>query len=307
MKRITAIPEMRAWAEARRLERRRVGLVPTMLYLHACHLAIVRECLGRADAAVVSVFVNPLQFGPAEDLDRYPRDLERDASLLEPLGVDVLFAPDERAMYPSGFQTHVEVEGLTQGLCGAHRPGHFRGVTTVVAKLFHIVRPHVAIFGEKDFQQLVVVRRMVRDLDFDVEIIGVPTVRDADGLALSSRNAYLSPQERRAALAVPQALAAAREQFARGERQAAALLAAARAPLEVEPSLRVEYLALVDAETLAEISAVVRPALLALAVWVGRTRLIDNCILAERAESGASAQRPLTCDQAERPEAKGGL
>jgi pantoate--beta-alanine ligase len=257
---------------------------------------------------VVSVFVNPLQFGPAEDLDRYPRDLERDASLLQAMGVDVLFAPDEREMYPSGFQTHVEVEGLTQGLCGAHRPGHFRGVTTVVAKLFNIVRPHVAVFGEKDFQQLLVVRRMARDLDFDVEIVGVPTVRDADGLALSSRHAYLSPEERRAALAIPRALAAAREEFARGERRAAALLAAARAPLQAEAAMRVEYLALVDAETLGEISTVARPALLALAAWVGRTRLIDNCVLGkEPSESDANGQRRPFPDEAKCSEPKGGV
>jgi len=255
-----------------------------MGYLHEGHLALVRECQRRADATVVSVFVNPLQFGPAEDLDRYPRDLGRDAALLERTGVDVLFAPEVPEMYPPGFETHVEVERSTRGLCGAHRPGHFRGVTTVVAKLFNIVRPHVAVFGEKDFQQLVVVRRMARDLDFNIEIVGVPTVRDEDGLASSSRNAYLTPEQRRAALAIPRALSAAREAFVRGERRAAALLAAARAPLEAEPAVRIEYVAVVDAQTLAECSTVTRPARLALAVWVGRTRLIDNCALGEAAD-----------------------
>lgn len=279
MREIQTPTEMAAWAEAERLAGRRIGLVPTMGYLHAGHLALVHEARRHAERTVLSIFVNPLQFGPQEDLARYPRDLERDRRLCEEAGVDALYLPDVAHMYPEGFETHVEVERATQGLCGAFRPGHFRGVTTVVAKLFHVTRPHVAVFGEKDFQQLAVIRRMVRDLDFGIEIVGLPTVREADGLAMSSRNVYLSPDERRAALCVPRALEAARVLWRAGERDGLRLLAAARRTLGDEPQARIEYVSLCDAETMQEVGTASAPALLAIAIRIGRTRLIDNTVL----------------------------
>jgi pantoate--beta-alanine ligase len=276
MQLITSPTEMSSWTEEARRAGERVGLVPTMGYLHAGHLSLVAAARARADRVVVSIFVNP-----QEDLERYPRDLERDRKLLEDAGTDVLFVPEAGSMYAEGFQTHVEVERTTRGLCGASRPGHFRGVTTVVAKLFHITRPHLAVFGEKDYQQLAVIRRMVRDLDFGIDIVGAPTVREPDGLAMSSRNALLSSAERQAARCVPTALAAARRLFAAGERDGLRLLAAARQAIGGESLARIDYVSLVDADTLQEVTRVDAPALLAVAVRVGQTRLIDNCVLGE--------------------------
>jgi pantoate--beta-alanine ligase len=278
---ITSPSEMSIWSDARRAAGERIGLVPTMGYLHAGHLSLVAAAQARADRVAVSIFVNPLQFGPQEDLERYPRDLERDRELLQNAGTNVLFVPDAGAMYPEGFQTQVEVERTSLGLCGASRPGHFRGVTTVVTKLFHIARPHVAVFGEKDYQQLAVIRRMTRDLDFGIDIVGVPTVRERDGLAMSSRNAYLGPAERRAAVCVPAALEAARRLFATGERDALRILAAARQVIGEEALARIDYVNLVDADTLEQVTRVDAPALLAVAVRMGKTRLIDNCVLAQ--------------------------
>lgn len=269
---------MQAWADATRGAGRRIGLVPTMGYLHAGHLSLVDEARRRADTCVASIFVNPMQFGPREDLDAYPRDLARDRAALEGAGVDVLYLPTAVDMYPPGFQTEVAVTDMTAGLCGRSRPGHFRGVTTVVTKLFNAVRPHVAVFGEKDYQQLAVLRRMAADLDTGVEVVGMPIVREADGLAMSSRNAYLSADERRAALCLSRALGAARQACARGER-GAGVLAAATSELAAEPLARVDYAELVDADSLEPTDALERPALLALAVFIGRTRLIDNAVL----------------------------
>ena len=271
--------EMTTWSEAERLDGHRLGLVPTMGYLHRGHVSLMDESRRRAHRTVVSIFVNPLQFGPQEDLAHYPRDLDADRQLAEEAGVDVLFIPSAEAMYPEGFQTLVEVERATQGLCGASRPGHFRGVTTVVAKLFHLTRPHLAVFGEKDYQQLAVIRRMVRDLDFGIEIVGSPTVREADGLAMSSRNVYLAPGERARALCVPRALEAARKLWASGERDALRIVGAARRVLSDAAETRIEYVNLVDAETIEEVSVASAPALLAVAVRIGKTRLIDNCVL----------------------------
>lgn len=278
---------MAAWSEGERLAGRRLGLVPTMGYLHAGHMSLVSESRRRSERTILSIFVNPLQFGPTEDLARYPRDLERDRRMAEEAGVDVLFVPSAEAMYPEGFQTHIEVERATQGLCGPLRPGHFRGVATVVAKLFHMTRPHVAVFGEKDFQQLAVIRRMVRDLDFGIDVVGVPTMRDADGLAMSSRNVYLGADERRAALCVPRALAAARELRAAGETDGLRILAAARRIIGDEPEVRIEYVSLVDAATMEEVTTADAPSLLAVAVRVGKTRLIDNCVLGRDEEGGS--------------------
>jgi pantoate--beta-alanine ligase len=272
---------MRARAEDLRRDGRRIAVVPTMGALHEGHLALLRAARGRADVVILTIFVNPTQFGPSEDLARYPRDEAGDLAKARAAGIDLAFCPDAAAMYPPGSQTFVEVRELQRPLCGASRPGHFAGVATVVAKLFHATLPHVAVFGEKDYQQLAIIRRMVRDLDFGIEIASAPIVREPDGLAMSSRNAYLGPAERRAALGLSAGLSAAQAAFAAGERDAAALLAAARAPIEAEPLARIDYVELRDADELTELLRVEpgRRAVLALAVFVGATRLIDNRVL----------------------------
>lgn len=256
-----------------------VGFVPTMGYLHEGHLSLVRAARAENAHAIVSVFVNPTQFGPGEDYERYPRDEERDLALLQAEQVDAAFVPPVEEIYPAGDATFVEVAHLTERLEGAHRPGHFRGVTTVVAKLLNIVQPRRAYFGQKDAQQLLVVRRMVRDLHLDVEIVGLPTVREPDGLALSSRNAYLTPKEREAALVLFRALRRAEELFAAGERGGEALRAAMREVIAREPLARVDYVSVADAESLEELERIEGPALASLAVRIGGTRLIDNVIL----------------------------
>jgi pantoate--beta-alanine ligase len=276
---IEQIADMRAWSEGERRQSRRIVFVPTMGSLHEGHLCLVRDAKTRGERVVVSIFVNPMQFGPSEDFAKYPRDLQRDRALLESLGADVLFHPTVAEIYPDGYQTHIEVENLSLPLCGAVRPGHFRGVATVVAKLFNIVQPHVAVFGEKDFQQLQVVRRLVRDLSMDVEIVGHPIVREADGLAMSSRNAYLTPEERRAAVCLSRALCKAEKLARRGETCAAPLLRVVAAELAREPLAQVEYAKLCDADSLQEIDRVQGTAVLALAVRFGRARLIDNRII----------------------------
>jgi pantoate--beta-alanine ligase len=269
--------EMRARADAWRAAGKRIAFVPTMGYLHQGHVSLLEEGRRRGDVLVLSIFVNPTQFGPKEDLSRYPRDLDGDLAKAERAGVDAAYVPDAAAMYPPGYQTFVEVEELQKGLCGASRPGHFRGVATVVLKLFHAVQPHVALFGRKDYQQLQVLSRMARDLDLGVEVVGLPIVREADGLAMSSRNAYLSGDERLRALALSRALLAARETFEQGERDAARLVDCARATLHLTPGVRLDYLELRDAESLEELHGrVTRPAVMALAAFVGTTRLIDN-------------------------------
>jgi pantoate--beta-alanine ligase len=261
---------------AKKRGRATVALVPTMGALHDGHLALVREAKTRADAVVASIFVNPTQFGPKEDFAAYPRTLAEDTRLLAAEGCDLVWAPPVEEVYPEGFVTTVSVGGVSTRLEGAARPGHFDGVATVVAKLFAQVRPDVAVFGEKDWQQLAVIRRMARDLDQGVEIVGMPIVREADGLAMSSRNAYLSPEQRREALALSAGLAAAEAAFRGGERDAAALLALARAPISVQPSARIDYLELRDADELTPVDTITRPAVMAMAVFVGTTRLIDN-------------------------------
>ncbi|TMA59188.1 MAG: pantoate--beta-alanine ligase [Deltaproteobacteria bacterium] len=267
---------MQAWADAERAAGRRIALVPTMGALHDGHLALVAEARRHAQRVVVSVFVNPIQFDRRDDFEQYPRTLDDDRRICAGADVDAVYAPSAAAMYPEGFQSVVEVARLTKPLCGAARPGHFRGVTTVVTKLFHAVRPDVAVFGEKDYQQLAVVRRMTADLDFGVEIVGVATVREPDGLALSSRNRRLAPDDREAARCVPRALEAAAAAVAHGERRAAAVVARATAAVAAEPRARLEYAELRDPETLAEVAEVAGPSLLALAVWVSGVRLIDN-------------------------------
>ncbi|MDX1387866.1 MAG: pantoate--beta-alanine ligase [Acidobacteriota bacterium] len=254
----------------------KVGLVPTMGYLHDGHFSLVRRVKERSDIVIVSIFVNPTQFGENEDFDQYPRDLTRDADLCIAEGVDYIFAPETEEIYPPGNRTFVEVEGLSKVLEGESRPTHFRGVTTVVLKLLEIVDPHVAAFGQKDAQQAVIIQRMVRDLMLDVEIQIVPTVRDEDGVALSSRNAYLSPEQRRAARAIPKALQATEKAVADGEENAAEVVKVALDILTAESLLKVDYVALVDGDNLQPLETVEGRMLLALAVWVGETRLIDN-------------------------------
>ena len=259
----------------------RVALVPTMGALHAGHLRLVDEARRRAGAVVMTIYVNPLQFGPKEDLSRYPHDLPRDRALAQARGVDALFAPTDAVMYPAGSEIRVIPGPTADRWEGAARPGHFAGVLTVVAKLFHLVEPDVAMFGRKDIQQAVLVRQMVRDLDWPLEIVVVPTVRESDGLALSSRNAYLDPAERRQAVALSAALGAAHEAFAAGERNAAALVALMRRRLDAERALRVEYLAVAEPRALAPVETVDADTVVALAARLGRTRLIDNIILGE--------------------------
>ncbi len=257
-----------------------VGLVPTMGYLHQGHLALVRRAKAENAAVAVSIFVNPAQFGPHEDLAAYPRDLERDLSMLREAGVDLVFNPAPEEMYPAGHSTFIETGPVAEPLEGARRPGHFRGVATVVAKLFNIVQPARAYFGQKDAQQVQVIKRMARDLDFPLEIVVVPTVREPGGLAMSSRNVYLGPAERTAALCLYRGLSAAQRRWAQGERDAEGLRRTAREPIEAEPLAVIDYLSVADAERLTELEGrIAGPALLSLAVRIGTTRLIDNVVL----------------------------
>ncbi len=272
---------MQAQALEWRRAGRRVGLVPTMGALHEGHLSLVRAAAARADTVVVSLFVNPTQFGPHEDLSSYPRDPEGDLEKCRALGVEAVFAPSPEAMYDPDASTVVEEQALSAGLCGERRPGHFRGVTTVVAKLFNLVLPTVAVFGLKDYQQALVIRRMVRDLKFPVELVLAPTVREPDGLAMSSRNRYLTTDWRRRALAIPQALAAAAARVEGGERSAAALCAEVREQVRAA-GLDPQYVEAVDAETLLPVTQVKAPVLLAVAAYADRTRLIDNRVLVPR-------------------------
>ena len=276
---IERVQEMSRWSEAQRRDGRRIAFVPTMGFLHEAHLRLVRDGKKRGDRVIVSIFVNPKQFAPSEDFAAYPRDFGGDRELLEWESIDVLFHPSADEVYPAGFQTQVSVDKLSLLLCAPYRPGHFQGVATVVAKLFNIVRPHVAIFGEKDYQQLQVIRRLVRDLNFDIEIVGHPIVREADGLAISSRNIYLSPEERQAALCLSRSLSRGACMVKRGETQARVISEAVRAEIEKEPLARVEYVSLCDSATLEPVAEIQESALLALAVRIGKTRLIDNQIL----------------------------
>ncbi len=271
---------LRARIEDLRRDGRRIAVVPTMGALHEGHLTLLRAARARADIVILTIFVNPTQFGPNEDLANYPRDEAGDLAKARTCGIDLAFCPDASVMYPAGAQTFVEVRELAKPMCGASRPGHFAGVATIVTKLFHITQPHLAVFGEEDYQQLAIIRRMVRDLDFGIEIVGVPIVREADGLALSSRNAYLSPEQRRAALSLSKGLAAAEARFKAGERDVATLLGAARALIDAEPIMRIDYLELRDADELTPIDKVARRAVLAMAAFAGTTRLIDNRVLA---------------------------
>jgi pantoate--beta-alanine ligase len=264
----------------RREQDRTIGLVPTMGALHEGHLSLVREARRMSDVVVVSVFVNPAQFGPSEDYERYPRDLTKDTALLTDYNVDYIFAPPVEEIYPKGFSAYVSVEGLANQFEGASRPGHFRGVATVVTILLNVVRPDFAFFGQKDAQQAVIIKRLVRDLAFDTEIIVLPTVREDSGLAISSRNLYLSAEERDSAAVIHRALVKAKEVYKGGERSAAKLAEIVRSTVEEEPRTRIDYISITDAETLEKLDKLdERPILIAVAAYVGKTRLIDNTML----------------------------
>lgn len=282
MRIIRNIDEMQQAADRWREGGKKIALVPTMGALHEGHISLMRAVRERADVVVASIFVNPTQFGPTEDFAKYPRDFDRDCNLSAEAGVDVIFNPDAEGMYPPGAQTYVEVTRVTTPLCGASRPGHFRGVTTVVAKLFNIVKPHLAIFGEKDFQQLTAIRRMAIDLNMDIEIIGHPIVREADGLAMSSRNVYLSSEERGKALRLSLALKEAQVLVDSGERQSDSILAKVKETLQPSVDVRIDYAQICRPDTLEELPRIDDTALLALAVRVGTTRLIDNRLLSIR-------------------------
>ena len=278
---VTAIPELRDWVRGRRAAGERIALVPTMGALHEGHLALVDEARRRAERVVMSLFVNPLQFGPTEDLARYPRDPEGDRALAAGRGVDLLFAPEAAAMYPPESEVRVIPGPTAERWEGAARPGHFAGVLTVVAKLFHLVEPDVACFGRKDIQQAVLIRQMVRDLDWPLDLVVVPTVRERDGLALSSRNRYLTTEERHDALGLSRALGAAHQAWRAGERRTERIAVRMQEVLAMFPRIRPEYIAITDSGTLSPVETVDGGTVIALAAWVGGTRLIDNIILGE--------------------------
>jgi pantoate--beta-alanine ligase len=275
---IKAIQEMKEFSSRARGAGRAVAFVPTMGFFHEGHLSLMREGRRRGDLLIVSLFVNPTQFAPHEDLKDYPRDFDRDRKLAEEVGTDILFAPEVDVMYPPDHQTHVLVEKVTRNLCGRSRPTHFRGVATVVLMLFEIVTPHVAIFGEKDYQQLVTIRQMVRDLHMSVEVVGMPTVREADGLAMSSRNTYLLPEERKAALSLYRSLQRAKELLQKGEQRTRRILGEMNGILQSEPLVRMDYVQVCDAYTLQEVDRIEGDVVVALAAYLGKTRLIDNLV-----------------------------
>jgi len=276
---IHSVHEMHNWVFMLKKSGKKIGFVPTMGYLHKGHLELLKLGRGQCDVLVASIFVNPTQFAPGEDYNGYPRDLKRDMELAQWAEVDCLFLPDPAEIYPPGYRTFIEVESLSENLCGAFRPGHFRGVATVVAKLFNIVAPDAAFFGEKDAQQLLIIRKMVEDLNFPVKVVGCPTVRESDGLAMSSRNVYLADEERAQATALHRSLLKAKEMVAGGETDAKKVLAAMREVLSEAPAVQVEYIQAVDVATLQDVSRIVGKVLIAMAVHVGKARLIDNIML----------------------------
>jgi len=276
MKTVNTISEIRQITKEWKAKGFSIGFVPTMGYLHEGHKSLIEKARVENDKVVVSIFVNPTQFGPNEDFEKYPRDLEKDAALCSDAGADLIFAPEVNEMYPEGSHTFVDVEGITEGLCGEKRPGHFRGVCIVVSKLFNIVSPHRAYFGEKDAQQLAVIKRMVNDLNFDIEIKGCPIIREDDGLAKSSRNTYLSAEERIAARVLSRSLNKGKEALSKGERDSDKLKNIILNELNSEPLAKIDYVEIVDSSTLKSIKNIEKPILAAIAVFIGKTRLIDN-------------------------------
>lgn len=279
MRLFKTIEEIRSFINSQRSEGKTIGLVPTMGYLHQGHLSLVHEATRRCDVVVVSIFVNPSQFGPNEDFQSYPRDLQRDAGLVAEAGVDAIFAPEITEMYPAGFSSYVEVTGLTEVLCGASRPGHFRGVTTVVTKLFNIVKPNMAFFGQKDFQQVMVIKRMIADLNMEVQVVEVPIMRESDGLAMSSRNVYLSQEGRAAALVLSRSLGIAKERVAAGIRDINIIKEAVIKEITSEPLANIDYVEILSIPDLKQTDTLEGKVLLALAVRFESTRLIDNIVL----------------------------
>jgi len=292
---LKTIKEMKAFSAQAQRVGKTIAFVPTMGFFHEGHLSLMREGRRRGDLLIVSLFVNPTQFAPHEDLENYPRNFERDRQMAEEVGVDILFAPEVEEMYPPDHQTYVQVEKVTQNLCGKSRPTHFRGVTTVVMMLFEIVTPHVAIFGEKDYQQLVTIRQMARDLHMGVEVVGMPTVREADGLAMSSRNTYLLPEERKAALSLSRSLQRAKELLQKGE-QGSRILDEMKKILQSEPLVRTDYIQLCDAYTLEEVDRIEGDVVVALAAYLGKTRLIDNLVYRNPKASRPIAQKDSVKD-----------
>lgn len=278
---IESVKEMQSYSENLRLAGKKISFVPTMGYFHEGHLSLMKEARKTADCVVASIYVNPTQFGPKEDFSKYPRDFERDVQMAQSVGVDVIYFPSNQEMYPDGYQTYVDVEKVTQNLCGMSRPGHFRGVTTVCCKFFNIIKPHSAIFGKKDFQQLAAINRMVADLNMDLEIIGLQTFREPDGLAMSSRNVYLNKEERSSALTLIGALRLAQKLYAEGERNAAVLIKEAETLIKSAQFTDIDYIKICDAFTLEDVNEINGEAVMALAVKVGKTRLIDNSVLGE--------------------------
>lgn len=276
---IHSVADMHRFADLARERGQRIGFVPTMGFLHEGHLSLMRIARQKTDVLVVSIFVNPTQFAPGEDFETYPRDFERDRTMVENVGADCIYYPDVKEMYPDGYQTTVSVKHVTQNLCGLSRPTHFDGVSTVVTKLFNAVKPHSAVFGQKDFQQLSVIKRMVRDLNMDIEIIGAPIVREDDGIAMSSRNKNLSPEERASARSLSRALEQALASVQKGERSAQVLIEQARDIISAEPLGRIDYIKVCDTETLQDVESLEREAVMALAVFFEKARLIDNTIL----------------------------
>ena len=281
MKTIELTREMQKYSAGLRCEGGKIAFVPTMGYFHEGHIELMRQAKSMSDCVVVSIYVNPTQFGPKEDLSRYPRDFERDSKMAEEASVDVIFFPPNTEMYPEGYQTYVNVEEVTKNLCGLSRAGHFRGVTTVCAKLFNIVKPHIAVFGKKDYQQYVAIKKMVTDLNMDLDIIGLPTVREADGLAMSSRNVYLKDNERLSGLSLIASLRLAQKLYDQGERSAAKIISEARQLIQNAPYTDIDYIKICDTETMKDIEKIENNALIALAVKVSQTRLIDNHVFGE--------------------------
>jgi len=285
MRIIKTISEMQKQSNELRSSGKTVAFVPTMGFLHEGHLELIRFGKKAADILVVSIFVNPTQFGPNEDFDAYPRDMEGDLSKVEKIGADMVFIPEADEMYPPDSQTKVMVDKVTKHLCGLSRPGHFDGVTTVVSKLFNIVKPHIAIFGEKDYQQLAVIRRMVKDLNMDIDVIGIPTIREPDGLAMSSRNSYLNPEERKSALCLIKSLDLANRSASDGQRDAQKIKMAMEELILSHPYTEIDYIQLCDPVSLEDVESINGETLVALAIKVGRTRLIDNKIINMKGES----------------------
>ena len=281
MKIIKSAKEMQSFSETLRNQGKIVTFVPTMGYFHEGHLNLMREGRKRGDCVVVSIYVNPTQFGPNEDFEQYPRDFERDLAMAESVGVDVIYAPSNQEMYPPNYQTYISIEGVTDNLCGLSRPGHFRGVATVCAKLFNAVKPHIAVFGKKDFQQLATIKRMVQDLNLDLEVVGMATTKEPDGLAMSSRNIYLQAEERKSALSLSRSLKMAGELYEQGERDAATIITKVKNHIESHPFTKIDYVQICDTTTMKDVARLEGECVIALAVRVGKTRLIDNYVFGE--------------------------